>query len=79
MREGDGTMVKASAVHLSAFALLTAAMLTLYSCGSKPNTAATVSSASAKIVTCPTATVAIRKNRSVCQRRLSPKHHLGEK
>ncbi len=51
-------MIKANAVHVGTFVLFMAATVAFYSCGSStPNTRmSTVSSASAKIVTCPATT-----------------------
>ncbi len=52
-------MRKAKAVYLGTFVLLMVAIAAFYSCGSSTprTTAATVSSTSAKIVTCPTSSV----------------------
>jgi plastocyanin len=55
----DKAMGKSSAVRLGALVLLmTATMAFLFCCSSANDTMNTVSSASAKIVTCPTTTVA---------------------
>lgn len=51
-------MKKVNALSRSVSISLTVAMVIFYSCGSSPNTSMnTISSASAKIVTCPTSTV----------------------
>lgn len=54
-------MKKVKAVHLSTFVLLIVVVATFYSCGSSsPNTSvSTVSSANAKIVTCPPSEAAV--------------------
>lgn len=50
-------MKKTNAAQVGVFILLTVTMLVFYSCGSSPNTSMnTISSASARIVTCPTTT-----------------------
>ncbi len=49
-------MIKGSAMHAGTLILLMAAMATFYSCGSPNTSMNTISSASAKIVTCPTTT-----------------------
>ncbi len=50
-------MKTAKSAYLSAAVLLFIVMTAVYSCGSKANTGGTVSSLSARIVTCPTTTV----------------------
>ncbi len=50
-------MTRESVLHPGALVLLLVLLATLYSCGSPNTHTSTVSSASAKIVTCPTTTV----------------------
>ncbi len=53
----DIKMTRKSALYLGVLVLLIVSMATLYACGSPNTHISTVSSASAKIVTCPTTTV----------------------